>query len=210
MSDTRVRARASNPVHNSTLLARARAFQLLLSPLLSGRALSICLLCSSFCSSSSFRLLVDYFPLRSSFFLFVHCFSSSFMIFHYFIHHLSYSFLLFPLRSSLSLSVHHFPLRSSFFLLIEAPPVTSARFWMSFPISRKLNLPPPFPLAFFAFLHHFSLFITFSLRGERGGACLGGACFGEISAFHPFSGEPPPPESGEISTLSGPRGGGKA
>ena len=77
------------------------------------------------------------FPL--SFFLFVHPVSSSFMIsplrssFCLFVHHFSSSFIISPLRSSFLLFVHHFSssfiifsLRSSLFLFVQVPPVTSA------------------------------------------------------------------------------------
>ena len=70
------------------------------------------------------------FPL--TFFLFVHHFSSSFIIsplrssFLLFVHHFSSSFMISPLRSSFLLFVHHFsssfiisPLRSSFLLFVE-------------------------------------------------------------------------------------------
>ena len=86
----------------------------------------------------TFFLFVHYFsssfiisPLRSSFLLFVHHFSSAFIIsplpssFLLFLHHFSSSFIIAPLRSSCLLFVHH--LSSSFiFALIHFPLRSSA------------------------------------------------------------------------------------
>ena len=76
----------------------------------------------SFCTSIKFDTAVSayIFPLRSSFLLFVHHFSS------FFVHHFSFSFIISPLRTSFFLFVHHFsssfiisPLRTSFLLFVE-------------------------------------------------------------------------------------------
>ena len=75
-------------------------------------------------------------PLRSSFLLFVHHFSSSCINF-------SSLFIIFLCDSST-------------FLFGQVPPGTSAGFWVSSPFARQSNLTPPFPLTFFLFVHHFS------------------------------------------------------
>ena len=82
------------------------------------------------------------FPLRSSFLLFVH--------------HCSSSFIMSPLRTSFFLFVHLFSLRSSIFLFGQVPPVTSAGFWVTSPFARQSNLTPLFPLTVVLFVRDFS------------------------------------------------------
>ena len=108
----------------------------------------------SFCTSIKFDTAVSAYisPLRSSFLLFIHHFSS------FFVHHFSASFIISPLRTSFFLFVHHFsssfiisPLRTSFRLFVH-------HFSSSFIIS-------PLRSSFLLFLQHFSSsFIISPLR----------------------------------------------
>ena len=122
-------------------------------------------------------------PLRSLFLLFVHHFSSSFIIsplrlsFLLFVHHFSSSFIMSPLRSTFFLFVHHFsssfiisPLRSSFLLFVHhfsssfiTSPLRSSFLFFVHHFS-SVFIMSPFRLAFLLFVHHFpSSFSFFSL-----------------------------------------------